>query len=123
FGADSTIWNVYYGHPMMENFTQLVKMKPITHNSEPYQYVSFTHYPLNIIYLKEDTLTGKVWASKHPDSTQWLVFDLSLNAGDTFAHYDFLHSKNRFILVDSTKQMNGRKWIYFAEKDLDGNQL
>lgn len=120
FGADSTRWNIYYGSGFMENYIQLLTMVPIMHNGEKYQKVTSGKYPFYHLYFKEDTLVGKTWVSKHPDSSQLLVIDFALNAGDTFIHYDLLYKKEQPFIVDSTKVINGKKWIFIADKDING---
>ena len=63
------------------------------------------------IYVREDTLTGQVWAFDYDiTQTEHLVMDLSLGMGDTFILYS-TSSVEYDLIVDSVYYENSKKHI------------
>ena len=68
-------------------------------------------------FLREDTLTGKVWYKPNfeEDKDEFLIMDLSLKKGDSFEFTTntYLQQKDKW-LVDSTYYENSRKIVEFT---------
>ena len=62
-------------------------------------------------YLREDTVTGRIWFYNESENQEFLVMDLSLNTGDPFTIYDFAGTPT-IVTVDSTSIIGGEKHVY-----------
>ena len=88
------------------------------------RYRSFYY---NTMYLREDTLTGRIFRYYPYSDTEVVTCDMSLQAGDTFyfpsvpnTWYEELSGQG-FVVVDSVTYNNGRKVIWFPPVDVDGS--
>ena len=85
-----------------------------------YQYPDYYYLPS--VFLREDTVTGRLYARYGTDETddEYLLCDLSLSVGDTFflpdgtAHWNWFDYK---MIVDSVGYIYGKKVINLS---LDG---
>jgi hypothetical protein len=70
-------------------------------------------------YVREDTLTGKIYTYYPRCNEEWLVCDLSLNIGDTFYFHicegDGIVYNDGYIIADSVLIIEGKKIIYFED--------
>ena len=76
------------------------------------------------LYLREDTVSGRLYlrTSRNEDSPQYLICDLSLSEGDTFAlprvcWYHLSWSDTLKMVVDSVHYVSGKKVIEFSFYD------
>ena len=82
-----------------------------------YQYPDYYFYPS--VFLREDTVAGRLYARYGTDETddEYLLCDLSLSVGDTFilpdgtAHWNWFDYK---MIVDSVSYTYGKKVIYLS---------
>ncbi len=90
------------------------------------RYRSFYY---NTVYLREDTLTGRIFRYYQYSDTEVVTCDMSLQEGDTFyfpstpdtyTWYEELSGQG-FVVVDSVTYSNGRKVIWFPPVDVDGS--
>ncbi len=90
------------------------------------RYRSFYY---NTVYLREDTLTGRIFRYYPYSDTEVVTCDMSLQEGDTFyfpstpdtyTWYEELSGQG-FVVVDSVTYSNGRKVIWFPPVDVDGS--
>jgi hypothetical protein len=111
FGKDSTSWNSLImdieGYIMTDS---VVYEKDTTIQLMTYKKINwYIAAPYNAYFtksfLREDTTTGRLWQLIHPDSSEKLVIDMSLNLSDNFA--DPL--TGILFTVDSVYSTNGRK--------------
>ena len=76
-----------------------------------------------ITYVREDTLTGKVYSYASKCNEEYLVCDFSLNEGDTFklqrCQQNSMESDGS-IVVNAVVNIEGKKVIYFEDFILDG---
>ncbi len=120
FGTDSTRWDIielpHIVPPEATYFYNKINSnsKVVLGNQE-YHLCTFW-MGQHSVYIREDLSIGKVWVKEHADSTEYLLFDFSLNAGDTFEIRSMEPHANSItkIIVDSTNIINGRKWIYLG---------
>ncbi len=126
FGKDSTRWNIVYKDiadvvpPRI--LSQFLIFKEDTLMDGKYYKKTYMVsrntvgqplYPVNH-YIREDTITGKVWSRRVEDTTDRLLIDFGLSPGDTFVGLGF----NAYTgVVDSTAIVAGRKRIYLRNLD------
>ena len=78
-----------------------------------------TYYHYHSVFLREDTVAGRLYARYGTDETddEYLLCDLSLSVGDTFilpdgtAHWNWFDYK---MIVDSVSYTYGKKVIYLS---------
>lgn len=91
------------------------------------EYKFFNHYS-DVFYVREDTLTGRIFRYYPELDTEVLVCDMSLSVGDTFRMPDvmdrvqygpssdywfyYYSETNKLTVVDSVAYVEGRKIIY-----------
>ncbi|MFT6845801.1 MAG: hypothetical protein ACJAUV_002000, partial [Flavobacteriales bacterium] len=78
-------------------------------NSEWYHKVDYyrADFFMHEIYVKEDIVSGKAWYSLPNNNTEYLIYNMSLNVGDSFLF------NNETIFVDSVSFNVGLKHLYF----------
>ena len=67
-------------------------------------------------YIREDTLTGKIYSYFPKCNEEYLVCDLSLNVGDTFYVHKCTYlgiQPDGYMIADSVVTVKGKKVIYF----------
>ena len=119
FGKDSTMWSIDNGcigigdapKPYLTNsFSQL--------KGRNYRKIYFDSFngtpPTDSFYLREDTISGKVWFYYPPfDTADHLLMDFTLSLGDTFKTDPMV----QYFVVDSVYYLNGLKQIRFSASD------
>lgn len=116
FGVTSTQWNVILNGVCDGTVTtQISIIGDSIFNSHDYKEVNrYSEFSYDTGFLREDSLSEKVWFYDKSDSSEYLTMDLSLAKGDSFKIYSmFLEPK--FIYVDSTFIRNGIKHIQFKD--------
>jgi hypothetical protein len=114
FGHISTEWNIIpYGvcDGMYTMTTSVIGDSVI--NGQNYKGVDhYSGFNYDTGFLREDTISGKVWFYNKTIEREILVMDLSLNATDSFKiYYNALDST--YIFVDTLFINNGIKHILF----------
>jgi hypothetical protein len=116
FGNDTTQWNVVYRVPdIFPNFIYS-SFGDTTINGKNYKFIYkgyWYYFGDKYGYLREDTLTGKIWFLSL-DRNEQLIMDLSLVKSDTF---DFAIDTK--YTVDTVFYKSGRKYISFNENSSD----
>lgn len=126
FGTESTSWDmsewdvgIFGEHPYLQVYYASIDTLI---NGHIYKKISPGYVPpyddLYASYLREDTIEGKAWSINRMDSPteqEFLIMDLSLEVGDTFAISDGTHYPDVFfdLIVDSVYYDEGRKHIRF----------
>lgn len=122
FGQNSTEWYIGYVTCFFttDSDTFYIKKDTVV-NGLQYKKTSnkkLGHYHTNGL-LREDTVSGKVWyksLNEHSDSTEKLLFDFSLQKGDTFdmggSNY-FNPLQDSLKTVDTVYYKSGLKYIQF----------
>lgn len=121
FGSNNTSW--VFSWDNMDNFSYnkvLIQSDTII-NATTYKYVTLLYPDIYKYLLREDTLAGKVWCkqiqgSSSFDTAEYIVFDYSLEVGDSFDLGAFFANTPTLVLfshVDSVRYVDGRKCIYF----------
>lgn len=71
------------------------------------------------LYIREDTNTGRIF--RRIDNKEYVICDMTLNEGDTFTLPVFENlyyaEEGYSVIVDSVREEDGRKVIYFAPID------
>jgi hypothetical protein len=69
-------------------------------------------------YMREDTISGKLWYRDKRLGEEYLIMDISLNKNDIFLLYD--HTNKAIpVRVDSTFMLDGRKHVRFNEIEIN----
>jgi hypothetical protein len=117
FGKDTTQWNVTYLIPdamptyIYKTFGDtIISEKSYRPLYKGYRYYSGNNYG----YLREDTITGKLWFLSASTKQERLIMDLSLNENDTF-----VFKYNVKYNVDDIYYQKGRKYISFVGNSKD----
>ena len=78
------------------------------------------YYKVRHLYVREDTIMGRIYRYFPDVKKEFLTCDMSLNVGDTFhlpvlpdAQGYFYHEAGTKLVVDSVAYINGKKVIYF----------
>jgi len=139
FGDSTTQFNVFvpcmsmksicdgYDDELMEGYTDLVFFRRGNEtiiNDQTYQ-IGNVHDSEVITYLREDTLSGKIYSYFPRCNEEYLVCDLSLNVGDTFYFYRCTYSGTEYsfyMIADFVTYLDGKKVIYFETIFGIGNQ-
>jgi len=94
FGDTSTSWNIYWSNLDAEAYDSFYVQKDTIVNGNVYKKIQDTYHG-TVGLIREDRLAGKVWfkgcrygLDPANDTTEFLMFDYSLNVGDTF-HLDY----------------------------------
>jgi hypothetical protein len=92
-------------------------------NNDTVYYISECdgHFTPYIMFIREDTVTGRLFRYLEETGEEYLICDMSLEVGDTFKLPDYgLTGPDEWyweagaeIIVDSIEYINGRKIIYF----------
>jgi hypothetical protein len=116
FGNSSTQWNFIPLCSADGSFTITCEVKGDTFiNSYNYKIVyPYSIYKYDSGYLREDTISGKVWFYDKYFNIDYLVVDMSLIKGDSFRVYDD-NDKLIYFHVDSIYAVNGLKYIVFSD--------
>jgi len=101
------------------------------------EYKIFTHYSSVGFYVREDTLTGRIYRYYPELDTEVVVCDMSLSVGDTFRMpdvmdrvqygpgsnywYYYYSETNKLTVVDSVVYVEGRKIIYLKPFGTQGS--
>lgn len=115
FGDSLTEWTIteangFFGHDMI---TLRYDTTIVVGNDTLHKVDRLSNLP-HSIYIKEDLINGKFWATNSNFNTLYLFMDLSLEVGDTLANDDSLN--NPQSEVDSVYvDPEGRKRIRFAQ--------
>ena len=78
----------------------------------------------NSYYLREDTTLGKLYRYDFQTDTEYLICDMSLEMGDTFAFPSKYHEPGTMSIggiVDSVVYLNGKKVITFRTDTASNN--
>ena len=74
----------------------------------------------NDLFVREDTLTGRIYRYSTNWNEEYLVCDMSLSVGDSFlivcdylSNWDFSYEDSNYLVVDSVYFFNGKKIIQF----------
>ena len=121
FGEESTSWNMSeWAFGIFEEFPHLqifyARADTII-NGKTYKKISPYAAPYDDIdasYLREDTIEGKAWClRRETGGEEFLIMDLSLEVGDTFAISDGHHYPGGYFypVVDSVYYYEGRKYV------------
>lgn len=106
FGTTSTSWDI-----ILEGYCDAVCSGTFAVTGDTtigtFIYKVLPSYPG---FLREDTLSGKVWYFSKQYNTEYLVMDLSLALGDTFWFYDWQNIPEPAV-VDSVYYVLGKKQI------------
>lgn len=124
FGDTSTSWNIYWSNLDVEAYDSFYVQKDTLVNGNIYKKIQDTYHG-TLGLIREDRLAGKVWfkgcrygLDPANDTTEFLMFDYSLNVGDTF-HLDYAGPWGHYITknpisVDSVYyDGRGRKYLRF----------
>ena len=106
----------------------------VVYNNKRYRIFSGYSGGLEISYLREDTLTGRIFRYFPELDTEVVTCDMTLQPGDTFyfpdvmdlvwqmesdphvhpwVYYDYMELEAKYAIVDSVTYVNGRKVIWF----------
>jgi hypothetical protein len=112
FGKESTSWNIHKEDFDIDYWYSIYTTGDSLIGS--YNYKKIDEYQ----FVREDTLTGKVWArdSYVNDTTEYLVVDLSLQLGDSFLFDNADNWLDTLVIVDSVYFLNNLKHIRFNYK-------
>jgi hypothetical protein len=123
-------------------FTSKQTDTAIYHNN---RYRFFSHVSSHVVgdfYVREDTLTGRIFRYFPELDTEVVTCDMTLQPGDTFhfpdvmdhvlpvdshpnivswIYYDYRELGERYAIVDSVTYANGRKVIWFPMLNLPGS--
>jgi len=131
FGQTSTQWVIQWSNTWGPMLGTVYIEKDTPANGFSYNKLSFQHPtlgepPIGLALLREDTAIGKVWYKgirgpyfPDADTTERLMFDFSLQAGDSFdisnqgANMPTGSYPSSWNIVDSVSFIAGRKHIYF----------
>jgi hypothetical protein len=90
-------------------------------NQNLYYYIS---RGVDTIFIREDTLFGKIFRYFSQQEKEAVICDMSLNVGDTFqfplidsfqsSYNSFYHEAGEKTIVDSISYINGQKIIYLS---------
>jgi len=74
----------------------------------------------NYAFVREDTLSGKIYSHVSRFDKEYLVCDMSLSVGDTFCLHDLYTLWNAepthgYMIVNSIIYLDGKKVIYFGD--------
>ncbi len=114
FGETSTSWTAVGGAFNTNEWTDSAAYEKDTLIAGmSYQKISrWRAYPDNLyvhdLFFREDTTVGKLWRRFHPDSTDELIVDLSLNVGGQFINPI---NNTTILTVDSVYYVNSRKHV------------
>lgn len=121
FGEESTSWDMsVWALGILEEFPSLQVYyagADTIINGNTYKKIAPGYAPpydnIHTSYLREDRQEGKAWCLRTVgEPEEFLIMDLSLEVGDTFAINDGLHpSENFYPVVDSTYYYEGRKYV------------
>ncbi len=64
-----------------------------------------------LVFLREDTLLGKVWYYDSDQNNEYLLMDLNLSVGDTFEIFNDISTQTEYYSVDSVYYFNNKKHI------------
>jgi len=113
FGSQSTQWNEFtYNLSSWTCFLNTINDTII--GSKTYKKIAYSGIcptENNIVFLREDTITGKAWAYELSHSDERLIMDLSLNVGDTFRIYPNSIYYDTIVIVDSIYYENSLKKV------------
>lgn len=115
FGQSQTSWNVaFHTMPDWVETDSLVVSFDTLINGKYYKTVNGQHWFDG--FIREDTMTGRIWYLFSYGSDEILVMDLSLNVGDTFIvnHQLYLDS---IAIVDSIKYEGGNKILILSSNN------
>lgn len=115
FGKSSTTWNsILFGACDAVTTSPITVIGDSTFRGHNYKIVNqFSIFDTSHGFLREDTLTGKVWFYNKTISKEFLVADLSLNKTDSFKIFT-PNLDSSFIFVDTIYFDNGKKHIRFS---------
>jgi hypothetical protein len=114
FGQNTTAWRISWRTMESWDHDSFYVQKDTLVNAIAYRKVLSSVYYWSFL-LREDTTSGKVWYRNINDSVENLVFDLSLQKGDSFN----VRGANEMLFadtvetVDSVFYLNGLKHIQF----------
>lgn len=119
FGASGTAWNQLKGNLAGSGTDSLAVGIDTTINGKLYKnvkYYDITTYPAQPLttmegFIREDTLTGRVWYFTSVDTAEALIMDLSLTVGDSFFVGGVWNSNVGYHFVDSVWSNAGKKYI------------
>jgi hypothetical protein len=106
FGLDTTKWNITYIIPDA-GFTETLNAYTDTLIGE-FKYKKLYINNENQGYLREDTVSGKVWYLSWNEK-EYLVMDMAKQKGDTFALISYYDTT--YIKIDSVYEIGGRKTL------------
>jgi len=122
FGSTSTSWNVLNRSPQY-SMDSLVVCCDTNINSTVYKKIDNYHkinssvmFYKNVFFMREDTVTGKVWIRSQREPNDVLIMNMSLNLNDTLVFSDSLYRK-----VDSVYTIGGRKVLRIKMDGLINN--
>lgn len=111
FGESSTSWNIYEEIADAGRTDSIYITSDTSFNGFNYKYFTDT-YEYKRGYLREDTLTGKVWFYSINAEVEFLAMDMNLSIADTFFVNPYAGSEF-YAIVDSVFIQDGRKYIHF----------
>ncbi len=116
FGESTTKWNlILFGACDAITTTPVSVIGDSVFNGHNYKIIDrFSLFDESTGFLREDTITGKVWFYNKTINKEILVMDLSLNKTDSFKIYSSTLDSS-FIYVDSVFFVEGIKHIRFKE--------
>jgi hypothetical protein len=124
FGKNSTTWSIKWHNLDFTTSSDFFVSGDTIINSLSYKSISVNNFGKTGYFLREDTLTGKIWlVNLNPqcygtDTAPRLEADLSLQLGDTFnislSQLNVTDPADSLIVVDSVYYVAGQKQIRFT---------
>lgn len=115
FGETQTSWNVaFHTMPDWVETDSLVVSSDTLINGQYYKALN-GHYWFDG-FIREDTVTGKIWYLNSNEADEILVMDLSLNVGDTFIVKPQLYFDS-VAIVDSIVYEGGNKILALSSNN------
>jgi len=115
FGQTQTSWNVaFHTMPDWVETDSLVVSSDTMINGQYYKAVNGQHGFDG--FIREDTITGRVWYLSSYETDENLVMDLSLNIGDTFIVNHQLYY-DPIAIVDSVMSESGNKILILSSSN------
>lgn len=105
-------WNIFQGVCDGGETQTYTVTRDSTNNTTIYSSIVHTFDNTKMGYLTEDTVLGKVSYYEFFSNLEYLIYDISLDVGDTFSFYSYGGNKND-VLVKDVYTSNGLKTICF----------
>ena len=119
FGSQSTQWNMTIGNLWGTGSTKHTVLGDTLLNEKEYKIIDgyFDFESREYLgFLREDTISGKVWYCNSKDTSEILIMDMNLNVGDSMYIGGNWNSFPGNYKVDSIYYLNNKKHIRFDFK-------